>query len=285
MSNNTNGFNICFIDGDIRQYYAAAELSKKTDVNVFVSGETLCGFCGQCGSGQITVEKNIQRAIYNSNAVILPILSGTCGLEISFDNMVKELARKNGIVIGGRLSPYMVEILEENKIIYFDYCKDENFTIKNAFITAEGALKLAMDASSTMLRDAVCAIVGFGRIGKALARLLLSIGNKPTVYARRQEVRTLATEMGCNTVTETSALDVDIIFNTVPERIITNEALMSFSDKRIFIELASMPGGFDPDIATQFSHTVIDGRGLPGKYAPVSAGIAVAESIASILNL
>lgn len=285
MSNNINGFNICFLGGDARQYYAAAELSRKKDVRVFVSSETSCEGVELCASGDVVFEKNLQKALYNSNVVVFPISASSYEIELQFANIVGEIACKGGIVIGGRFSPYMIEVLEESAVTYFDYCKDENFIIKNAFITAEGAIKLAMDASGTMLRDTYCAIVGFGRIGKVLARLLLSMGNKPTVYARRQESRTLAAEMGCDIVEELSQLEAEIVFNTVPERIITNEMLMGFSGKRFFIELASMPGGFDPDIAAQFSHIVIDGRGLPGKYAPISAGRAVAESIIFMLNL
>ena len=74
------------------------------------------------------------------------------------------------------------------------------------------------------------------------------------------------------------------VFILIVQRIITNDDLLELESGRILIELASSPGGFDPDIAAGCSHVVIDGKGLPGKYAPESAGRAVAESVFSALK-
>ena len=42
------------------------------------------------------------------------------------------------------------------------------------------------------------------------------------------------------------------------------------------LELASLPGGFDADAAARFGLHVIDGQGIPGKYAPRTAGELIA---------
>jgi dipicolinate synthase subunit A len=95
----------------------------------------------------------------------------------------------------------------------------------------------------------------------------------------------LAKEMGFFTVDRIDLRGSEVVFNTVPQRIITNDDLLELEGGRILIELASAPGGFDPDIAKGCSHVVVDGRGLPGKYAPISAGRAVAEFVESFLKM
>lgn len=280
--NNTTS-KICFIGGDERQIFAASELSKMLGRDVIVSGEIYFEHFRHSTHG-LAYEKNSLKALHASQIVVLPLPASSVEKDVSFLDIIAEMKRCEGMVIAGKFSPYMLDLMDEENVKYADYLNDESFNIKNAFITAEGAVHLAMNSLDTTLREAKCMILGFGRIGKALAQLLLSIGCRPTVFARKSEVRTLAKEMGCFA---TEALDLrgaEVIFNTVPQRIITNNDLLELPNGRIFIELASAPGGFDPDIAVGCSHTVIDGKGLPGKYAPASAGKAVAESILSILN-
>ena len=275
--------NICFIGGDKRQLFAAVELSKRSDLGIIVSGETYSEHF-KCNGYNITYEENPLKALHASHVAVLPLPASSVEKEVSFIDVIAEMKRREGTVIAGKFSPYMLDLMDEENIRYADYFNDESFNIKNAYITAEGAIKLAMNSLDIMLRDAKCMILGFGRIGRALAQILLSIGCRPTVYARKEEARTLAKEMGCFPTERLDLKGAEVIFNTVPQRIITNDDLLEISSGRILIELASAPGGFDPEIAVGCSHTVIDGKGLPGKYAPASAGKAVAESILSILK-
>ena len=284
MSDHKRSSGICFIDGDARQYYAALEIAVGGKFDVFVSGDTFCKGVGRDNGSRLIFEENPLRALRASKAVVLPLPAAKVEETVPFSEIVNEMKNKNGIVVGGKLSPYMLDVLEKEKIKYYDYYNDESFTIKNAYITAEGAMWLAMNALDVMLRDARCAILGFGRIGSALGRMLLSIGCRPLVYARRAEVRAIVDEMGMISTNELSLENADVIFNTVPERIISNDMLLELSPGRILVELASLPGGFDPDIAAQCSHTVIYGNALPGKYAPKSAGKAVVKAITPILN-
>ena len=117
-----------------------------------------------------------------------------------------------------------------------------------------------------------------------MASMLKGLGNSPTVYARRPEVRALASEMGYDVIENVTLSSFDVVFNTVPDRIISDDSLLELPDGKIFIELASSPGGFDSEIAVQCSHTVVDGKALPGKYAPQSAGAILADTVHSILQ-
>lgn len=284
MSEHKTNSDICFIGGDRRQLYAAIALSDMIESKIFVSGETFETLRKNCNRSNIYYEENPLKAIHASSAVILPLPAARAEKEVSFIDVVAEMKRNNGVILGGMMPPYMLDILDEENVTYADYYSDECFTVTNAYITAEGAIALAMEHLETMLRDTKCAILGFGRIGKALGSLLLSIGCRPAVYARRDEIRTLAREMGMETMSTPELSAFDVVFNTVPQRIINNDMLLELPSGRILIELASAPGGFDPEIAQQCSHTVVDGKGLPGRYAPVNAGRAVADTVYSILS-
>jgi len=284
MSNNNIKTDICFLGGDKRQLFAAIEFASRVDGNVFVSGETFLDISRRRHRDNIFYEENPLRALHAASAVILPLPAAKVEKVVSLVDVIRAMKRKGGAILGGKFSPYMLDILEDENVKYVDYFSDESFTITNAYITAEGAVVLAAEHLDIMLRDARCAILGFGRIGMALGRILTSIGCKASVYARREEVRTLAREMGLCAMNDPELSDFDVIFNTVPERIISNNTLLELPEGKIFIELASAPGGFDPDIAKQCSQTVVDGGGLPGKYAPQSAGLAVAEAICSAIK-
>jgi len=51
----------------------------------------------------------------------------------------------------------------------------------------------------------------------------------------------------------------------------------------VLLELASAPGGFEPEIATALGLKVISASGLPGQYAPLSAAELMRESIYAII--
>ena len=285
MSESKTASDICFVGGDKRQLYAAIVLSEQTDRRIIVSGEAFLQGLEHRFYKNVKYEPNPVKAIHSASVVVLPLPAASSEREISFIDIVSEIKQRDGIMIGGLFSPYMLDVLEEENIRHADYFNDESFTVKNAYITAEGAVALAMNALDKTLREASCTVLGFGRIGKALAQMLLALGCRTTVYARRAEARALAREMGFGTVDRVDLSGSDLIFNTVPQRIVANEDLLDLESGRIFIELASTPGGFDRDIAVGCSHTVIDGKGLPGKYAPESAGRAVAESVGSALKI
>ena len=279
---------VCFIGGDERQRFAARELSQYININ------TLGSVFENIKNSNVKKFDSVQKAIYGSSAIILPLPAAMSESEVPFAELISSAVKLNEkpYIIGGRFSPYLKGILEAYDIKYIDYYENECFTLKNAYLTAEGAVSLAMTATQSALRSSKCAIIGYGRIGKALAEMLKSFHSEITIWARKEEALTLAKENGFDAAKITERGEslsglvgkADIIFNTVPERIFSNELLISLPQNTILIELASAPGGFDPDIATQCELKFIDGRGIPGKYAPTAAGKAVADTILQYLK-
>ncbi|MBQ7203738.1 MAG: hypothetical protein IJS03_06965 [Eubacterium sp.] len=164
----------------------------------------------------------------------------------------------------------------------FDYTKDEEFVIKNAALTAEGAISLAISESDITLINSRVLITGFGRIGKTLLRYTEPFTKDITVCARSDSDRASAENTGA-ALTKFELLkyngDYDFIFNTVPHPVFNEAELKAVNKDAVLIELASFPGGIDRHFAKHYGLKLIDGKALPSRYSKKSAGILVAKAV------
>ena len=168
-------------------------------------------------------------------------------------------------IIGGNLNP---EYLQDYRKI--DLLQDPCYLAKNAAITAECALRAAAPYLRTTFADSPALILGWGRIGKILAKLLMMLGCPVTVAARKESDRAMLMALGYKAVEFSQIPKIlcqyKLLFNTVPDL-----PLHIDTKKITAIDLASYPGMKGSD--------VIPARGLPGKYAPESSGKLIAETI------
>ena len=173
------------------------------------------------------------------------------------------------------------ESLRENfpNVNFICYANDEGFLDKNAYITAECAVMIAMSEAKKTLRESKCAVVGYGRIGKHLSRILMALGTDVVVYARRAQSRELAENDGCRSsqIEDIGNESLDIIFNTVPQKIISKSVSDKISGKALAYDLASLPGGFEDEAFPKRA------LGLPGKIMPISAARAIFDFVNSCI--
>ena len=131
-------------------------------------------------------------------------------------------------------------------------------------------------------------VVGYGRCGKAVCKLLKNCGMKVTSVSRRRETKALAENDGIfvEDLTNLNRIisDFDIIINTVPANIINRVSVGKLDQKNIYIEIASKPYGFDISEYDVFNFKYILGESLPGKFAPVAAGYNIADTVLNILK-
>ncbi len=164
---------------------------------------------------------------------------------------------------------------------------DEVYANKNAVLTAEGSIAALMEVSEQSLRGTCSYVLGYGRCGKALARLLEGFNVNVTVVARRAASCSEAWRDGFRVIDYFSfAKEIqraDSIFNTVPALILCECVLRKMSKKTIIIDIASKPGGTDFEIADQLGIRAMLLPGIPGKYAPETAGKIMAECIHNLI--
>ena len=175
----------------------------------------------------------------------------------------------------------------EEKSGVFDYTKNEVFALKNAYLTAEAALSLAISESEKSLINSGVLICGFGRIGRALKRFVEPFSRDITICLRSENPAAIAGCEGARVIgfeELKNRADYDFIFNTVPHPVFNEAELKALKDDALLIDLASFPGGIDEHYAKALEINYITARGLPGKYSPKSAGEILAQTVKNIIN-
>lgn len=207
--------------------------------------------------------------------------------EISVDRLLSFLGKEN-LVFGGIIKGELLLRLRETDIPFIDYY-DEAFIEKNAVLTAFGALKILLEHIDFALPMGNYAVTGYGRVAKETSSLLTSLSCDVTVFARNSSQREDAMIKGCKAspITELPHLanTFDIIINTVPSEIITEETVKNIKTDCKIIELASAPYGMDFEIMRKNGVDVIKAFGLPGKYTPKTAGEIIGKKIEEYLSL
>lgn len=203
------------------------------------------------------------------------------GTALSMDEVWARLAGHEH-VYAGAVPEHERNRAEAAGISLADYFADEALAIRNAVPTAEGAIAAAMEHLNVTLRGTPCLVLGFGRIGKLLARGLASLGAPVSVAARKSADLAWAEALGC--------VPLDIrrlagrlggfraVFNTVPDMVLPAALLRELRWDCVLIELASRPG-VDADAARELGLDYVRASGLPGKVAPETAARAIRETL------
>ena len=174
-------------------------------------------------------------------------------------------------LIGGGLDHPAVENYR-----HMDLLTDECYLASNSAITAECALQIAAPLMTHTFSGSSVLIIGWGRIGKCLSKLLKSIGADVTVTARNPRDRAMLTALGYHAVdTDNITGNYHMIYNTVPSPVLNRQQLSQWKDC-IKIDLASNKG-LEGD-------GVIWARGLPGIHAPESSGQLIADTILRLIR-
>ena len=286
---------IAVVGGDPRQFYAAKELEKH-GWRISLFGTDLPEEIGEVTN----VSGTLSEALTDAFAVLLPLpvtrdgkTVPCAGEKIPFAELL-QLLPTGAALFAGRIPAEWKALAEERMHPIVDYFSVESLQLRNALVTAEGAIRLAMEALPVTLHGTRTAIVGYGRIGSLLAPRLTALGSRVTVFARRDEVLARAEAdraeyvklMGRGSESTLCGLSRDcrVLFNTVPYPLMDNVVLRALPRNCLLMELASAPGGFDPEAARSVGLRVLLAPGLPGRFYPESAGKIVAETVHSILN-
>ncbi len=185
-------------------------------------------------------------------------------------------AEGNSLIVGyGLPAAFVTDALLEGLAV-FDLCQDEVFLRENAEISAYGTVGNIMTRHKKAVSQMSIGIIGYGRIGKVLSRLLLFLGAQITVFTRREETRLELCGVGIDarpTDDIKSTYGLDIIINTAPAHLLLSEDVA---------DLCAL-GTEIIDIAS--ADAVPDGEGvvrllsIPDKMYPISAGKIYASAV------
>lgn len=280
---------VSVIGGDLRQITVAHEL-KKEGYHIF-----LYGFDKDINLPELEKEEDVDYAL-GSDIIILPVPVTFDGIHINSPYSENPLLIEefldgitpSAIVFGGQIKPNFAKALEEKGIKFFDYLSREELAIRNAIPTAEGAIKIAIEETPITINGSKCLVLGYGRIGKILAKMLAGLGADVTVEARKYADLAMIDFHGYGALSisdlKNKIKDYDIIFNTVPALLIDYDALSTMKKDSLIIDLSSRPGGVDFNIAKELGIKAIWALGLPGKIAPVTSGAIIKDTIMNIIK-
>ncbi len=221
---------------------------------------------------------NIVEKCDDIDTVILPVQGITHdgyihGTNIIFKDFVSKATPKR--VFTGLINNNMIEICNTYNTEVLSYL-DENVSYRNTLLTSEGLLKVLYDRGYTLSNKKIL-ITGYGRLATNLSNIFLALNSKVTIYARKEKDRVSAKLSNLNTIDSLEGNELsnfDIVINTIPHNIFTNNNKNYFGEKTIFIDISSLPGGFD----NSYKDVIVE-LGIPGRLYPYDSGIEIAKYI------
>lgn len=181
----------------------------------------------------------------------------------------------------GRFTDEAHALANSRDISIFSFLQDEKFQAVNSALTAEGALMVMIEHSVKSIGDCNVLILGFGRTGAAMARILnkLDISLDIATTSSLRPAHAFANRI--LPMRDFDFSSYDVIINTVPAPIVKDAQLMSVRTPCVYIDLASKPAinleyakylGIDADIYPA----------LPAKTCPYSAAKAMHDYIMEV---
>lgn len=291
MSSQFKGLKVAVLGGDARELVVIEELVK-LGLEVRASGLPVvsnppgiinCADPAEAVKGVAAVILPMP-GIDNEGYVRAPLSSAPLKLtpEIMVGIPVKApifvgVARKRLMELAAIAGHKVIELAELDEV-----------AILNAIPSAEGAIQMAMEELPITIHNSESLVIGFGRTGMTLARMLSALGAKTSVVARKPSDLARIFEMGIQSLKYSELLNsihsFEIIFNTVPTLVLNLDLLKMVSPEALIIDLASAPGGTDFETARELGIKAILAPGLPGKVAPKTAGLILARIIPELLT-
>lgn len=284
--------NLCIIGGDLR-IVKLIEILVNDGYKVYTYALEEAESLSQCEG--VIQSKTMVDAIASSDIVIGPIPLSSNKVEINTPfskeniNIADLFAKLDGKkFIAGSISDEVMALADGKNIEIIDIMTREELTVLNTISTAEGAIQIAMQETLSTIHGSNVLVLGFGRVGKILSKMLNGIGARVSCEARKEADIAWIKAYGYNPI-HLNVLDenigkYDIIINTIPSIILDSDRLDKVKQDCLIIDIASNPGGVDRDAARQKGIKTIWALALPGKVAPITSAEFIKETIYNIFK-
>lgn len=240
----------------------------------------------------------LPQAVDGAQVLVLPVggvdarghitrcLDGTT--ELRLDAEALRGLKAGGRIVAGDAPPYLRRLAESLGLQLVDLQEEEPFRLLNAVVTAEGAVQLAMNHLPITLHGSQAVVVGLGRCGQQLARVLQALGARVTAVAYGPVEAARAYALGIQAVgpeqVGEAVRQADVVFNTAPAPVLTRCVLAGMRPEVFIVDIASEPGGTDFEAARQLGIAFVHARALPARTAPRTAGRLMAQVVWGLLG-
>ena len=283
---------IAVIGGDLRSAKLAKMLAKDEN-EIYVYGLEKAE--DMKDAENIIKCESVKKAVEKAEIVIGPIPFSSNGTIINapYSNneiTIRELMHNihTQILIAGGIQPEVYLMTNNEYIEIIDIMKREELAVLNTIATAEGTIQIAIENTNTILHGSNCLILGFGRIGKVLARKLVGLSVNVTCAARKDDDIAWIQAYGYKSLNINELGEelnqYDIIINTVPHIVLNEKRLEYVRNDVLLIDLASNPGGIDKKSVKDKKLKFIWALSLPGKVAPITSAEFIKNTIDNIIK-
>ncbi|MCI8336002.1 MAG: dipicolinate synthase subunit DpsA [Peptococcaceae bacterium] len=191
------------------------------------------------------------------------------------------------LVLVGSASELLKTLAKEGCWELVETAELDEIAIPNAIPTAEGAIKIAVEETPFTIDGAEVIILGYGRVGEALAKKIRGLNGHVTVLNRGKKRLEAAKEDGFQVGMWRDFAEItaqgDIVYNTIPSLVLTGKVIAKMKKSTCIIDLAAKPGGTDFAAAKEQGVAAMLAPGLPGKVAPQTAGELLAKIYPEII--
>jgi dipicolinate synthase subunit A len=234
--------------------------------------------------GQYNVQRFGENITYNNNGKYVYIFAPSAVI----DDIAAKKIREGSAVFCLKYSQRIKEILDNKNVTIYRYFDDELLAIKNAMLTAEGTLAEIIKNTTLSLKEINTLVLGFGRVGKSVVKLLCDNGCKVSV-ATNDEAENALAHLFTENVYKTKDIinyigNFTVIVNSIPFLILKGEILNKISKDCFIIDLASKPGGIDYNQSQLLGLKTLHLLGVPGNFTPQTSGKHIKQSILKVLD-
>jgi len=286
------GVRIALLGGDEREVILARTLLRSGAVLV------LAGYPELPGLERALRVEGAAPAVRGADVVVAPMSNTDAGGVITrtpdpsarlvLDDEVFAAMKPGAPLLIGVAKPRLRQLAQKYGTRLVEVAEVDEVAILNSIPTAEGAILRAMQELPYTLHGTRALILGFGRCGVTLARMLSGIGAKVRVVARERGQLARAFEMGL----ETSYLDelgevigeAGAVFNTIPALVLTRPVLERLPRDAVVVDIASAPGGTDFAVCCELGIKAFLELGIPGRVAPWTAGEVLAKTVPRLIR-
>jgi dipicolinate synthase subunit A len=285
-------FHMVIVGGDVRQIEVAKIISDKG------AKVSLVGFTQVSDDRIEKIKCGFKEIDYSQvDAILVPVsgLDHEGKVEARYSDEEISLTKKNlentpehCVIYTGVNTPFLTKLMETTGRKVIPMFARDDMAILNSIPTAEGTLKVAIEHTDFMIHGSKVMVLGYGRVGKTIARLFDAVGAKVLAGARKEADLARIIEVGLTPFQLKDLGDevnnVDICINTIPHMMLTPEVLDKMDRNTLIIDVASKPGGTDFEYAKEKGIKALLELGIPGKVAPKSAGAIIAKVLIDVLE-
>lgn len=279
--------NIAVIGGDLRIVKLVEMLEKENYVISTYGLENAKDITTKCNS--------IEECIKDADIILGPLPLSSNGEyintpfsenKIAIDDLLNNIEGKT--FIAGSIKQEVYDKINGKNITVFDIVKREELAVLNAISTAEGAIQIAINETPRNVHGNNVLVLGFGRIGKVLSKMLDGIGAKVACEARKTTDLAWIKAYGYEPINLIELKEhlhkFDIIINTIPYIVLTKEMLQEVKEDALIIDLASNPGGVDRNAIKELGIKFNWALSLPGKVAPITSAEFMKETLLNMFK-